>query len=68
MPAKGSEIVDIDVTLKHETEKAWLVYSTCGQTPHEEWISKSVAELERGNGASVTVTLPRWMAEAKGLV
>lgn len=60
MPKKGSEIVDIEVTLVHQTDDAWLV-TTDGA--HKAWIPKSVGELD-----GTTLTLPRSWAEDKELV
>lgn len=65
MPEKGKEIVDIEVSLIHERELAWLVLST--STGKQNWVPKSLCELERVAGL-YTLTLPTWMAEEKGLV
>jgi hypothetical protein len=68
MPAKGSEIVDIGVEIKHETEKAWLVVSFI--TNRQAWIPKSVGEMsgyEKSNRTG-TLTLPTNYATDKELV
>lgn len=54
-------LADIEVVVKHQTEKAWLVYSTI--TGKEAWVPKSVGELD-GN----TLTLPEILAEDKELI
>lgn len=65
MPKKGSEVVDVEVGLVRETEKAWLVLST--DTGKQDWVPKALCELERAQGL-YTLTLPTWMAIEKGLV
>lgn len=57
------ELVDIDVKLKHMTDKAWLITDgkiTC-------WVPKSQCELNR-SGKTYVLTIPVYMAEEKGLV
>jgi len=66
MPRKGEELVDLDVSLVHETEFAFLV-TVDGEK--DIWIPKSQCELDLGTAKrSGTLTLPRWLAEDKGLV
>lgn len=61
-----SDLVDIEVQLHHETEKAWLVSDT-GNSKDAVWIPKSQAELEQfGDGH--TITCPEWLAIEKGLI
>lgn len=60
-----SNLVDVIVSLDHETEKAWLVND--GKT--KVWIAKSQAELELSHGGRFyTLTLPESLAIDKGLV
>jgi hypothetical protein len=61
MPAKGKEIVDIEVVVEAETDKAWLVVSA--NTGRKSWVPKSQGELD-----GTELTLPRWMAEDKELI
>lgn len=61
MPKKGSEIVDIEVTLEHATDKAWLVTSHI--TGKKAWIAFSMGELDNG-----TLTISTRIAEEKELV
>lgn len=65
MPKKGSEIVDVEVTLVHQTERAWKV--TVDGTK-EVWVPKSVGELEQTGPRLWVLTLPTYQAEDKGLV
>ncbi len=62
-----SHLVDIDVALKHETEKAWLVYT---DNPNDAiWIPKSQGELEQGKNARLFIlTIPDWLAYEEGLM
>ena len=66
MPPKGSELVDIEVTLQHQTEKAWLVRSC--DTAKEAWVPKSVGEMEPDKGLYYILTVPTDWAIDKGLV
>ena len=56
-----SSLVDVEVVLIHQTEKAWLVEST--NTGKQTWIAKSMGELDEN-----ILTLPRRLAESKELV
>lgn len=63
----GYDTVTIDVELKDETEKAWLVVSV--DTEKEAWVPKSMCKLTLGLvEIDGVLTLPEWMAEEKGLV
>lgn len=68
MPAKGSEIVDVEITIKIERPLSWLVESHL--TGNEGWIPKSAGELSDYDESKQTgtMTMPRWMAEEKELV
>lgn len=61
-----SDLVDIEVVLKHETDKAWLV----NEGDFDAWIPKSRGELEKNPAPSRTwtLTIPQGLAEEKGLV
>ena len=68
MPKKGSEIIDIGVTVEHDTGMAWKVTSHI--TNRTAWIPHSVGELstyEKSN-RTATLTLPTYYAEEKELV
>lgn len=60
--ARQSEIVDIEATLIHETEKAYLIDAGTGENV---WVPKSIVEHDERDG---TFTMPRSYAENKGLV
>ena len=65
MPKKGSEIIDIEVTIEHATTLAWKVTShTTGKTA---WIAMSTAELDTDNTPAI-LTLPTYIAEEKELI
>lgn len=55
-----SDLIDIAVILKGETDKAWRVDAGMGEP---KWIPKSQCEFEDG-----TLTLPEWLAKEKGLI
>lgn len=60
-----SDLIDVEVMLKAETAKAYLVYDA---DPSEAvWVPKSQCELEKNNG-TCTLTLPEWLAKEKGLI
>lgn len=63
----ASDLVDIAVVLKRETDKAWCV--DVGGIA-DVWLPKSQCELERSRyfGQADTLTLPEWLAKEKGLI
>ena len=61
-----SNIIDVTVILKHETEKAWLLDHGRKEL---SWVPKSKAELEPNvDGKTHTLTLEQWLAEEKGMI
>lgn len=61
-----SDLIDISVTLVHQTDKAILVDHGGGENV---WPPKSAVEFERdANGKTWTVTLPERLALEKGLI
>lgn len=61
------DLVDLDVQVLHETEKAALV--TLDVPDNGVWLPKSKIEIsETGIGGIMTVTLPEWLALEKGLI
>lgn len=61
-----SDLVDVAVVFKRETEKAWCV--NAGEKA-DIWLPKSQCELERGGASKAdTLTLPEWLAKEKGLI
>lgn len=67
--ARKSELVDLEMFRHHATEKAVLV-SLDGEKEKAVWLPLSAIELEPSQGSRnvVTVTMPRELAEDKGLV
>lgn len=61
-----SNLVDLEVRLHHETEKALLV-STSGDRDDAVWVPKSAVEFEGGLTRG-TLTLPEALAIEKGLM
>lgn len=62
-----SELVDIEVTIKGRTEKAVLVQSL-DTNSDEVWLPLSLIEIEETGRMMVDITLPRRLAEEKGLI
>ena len=58
-----SDLVDVTVTLKRETDKAVLV----DHGGDECWLPKSLIEIEQDGKAHI-VTLPEWLAQEKGMI
>jgi hypothetical protein len=56
-----TELIDIAVRLKHETEKAYFVETGEG----DMWLPKSQVEFYAQDNI---VTMPYWLAKEKGLV
>ena len=62
--AGNSDLVDIIVEVKHETDKAILVDDGAKKV----WLPKSQIEFESNGDGTSTVTLPEWLARDKGLI
>lgn len=62
-----SNVLDLDVQVLRQTEKAVLV--TLDVPQNGVWLPKSEVELnETGIAGIITVTLPEWLALDKGLI
>lgn len=61
-----STLVDIEVNIKHRTDKAVLVESL--DTNTEAWLPLSMIEIDESGRLLVDITLPRRLAEEKGLI
>lgn len=62
-----SNVIDLDVQVLRETEKAALV--TQDGPENAVWLPKSEIELsETGIAGIMTVTLPEWLALDKGMI
>jgi hypothetical protein len=65
--AGNSDIIDIEMELHHETDKAVLV-SLDGNSKKAIWLPKSAIEIEKKKGSVHTVSLPEKLAYDKGLI
>lgn len=59
-----SSLIDIEVSMKAETEKA-IAVTEDGESV--VWLPKSQIEIEE-HADTITVTLPEWLAKDKGLI
>jgi hypothetical protein len=60
-----TKLIDLTVTLVHETEKAWLIDDGTKKT----WVPKSWAELEKNpDGKTWTLTINEEQALEKELI
>lgn len=55
-----SELIDIALLIKHETDKAWLV----NDGDNDVWLPKSQAD----NNEDGTFTMPEWLAIEKRFI
>jgi hypothetical protein len=63
-----SDLVDIACCMHALTDKAILV-SDDGEKEHAVWLPRSQIEVENdGHENFVTVTMPTWLAQDKGLI
>lgn len=63
-----SDLVDVSAVRMAETASAILVSET-GERENAVWLPKSQVEVENdGHANFVTVTMPEWLAKAKGLI
>lgn len=66
--ASKSDLIDVTVSLHHQTEKAILV-SDDGDEKKAVWLPLSQIEVtETKKSGIVEVALPEWLAEKKGLI
>lgn len=63
---RPSELVDLEVYVHAESEKAIKVSSddTGGE---EVWLPLSQIEINHRQGDTAEITVPRWLAEQRGL-
>lgn len=65
--SRHHDIVDLDVQVLHETEKAVLV--TADVPENGVWLPRSKIEIEPSGIAGIfSVSLPEWLAIEKGLI
>jgi hypothetical protein len=63
--SKPSPAVEVDVEVRRETEKAYLVFCV----DKEHWIPKSqISDTVEENGKITAVFIPEWLANEKGLI
>lgn len=60
MTSGESDLVEIAAELRHETERALLIYDGSEQI----WLPKSLVE----DNMDGTFTMPEWLAKDKGLI
>lgn len=61
-----SELIDLEVFIHHETEKAILVSTAGGD--EEVWLPKSQVEINDRGRLTAEITLPESLPIEKGLV
>ncbi|KHQ51124.1 hypothetical protein [Mameliella alba] len=61
-----TRLVDLELFVAHETDKAFLVKEDEGGDG--VWIPKSQCEVHGGCGEVSDVTLPEWLAEERGFI
>lgn len=61
-----SDLVDIDVVIKQRTERAVRI-DHADSNSEDVWLPLSLIEIEETGRLAVTITLPRSIAEEKGL-
>jgi len=61
-----SDLVDVSVKILHETAAAVKVTDT-GDPKDAVWLPRSEIEIALERDGTVTVTLPEWLAQEKGL-
>jgi hypothetical protein len=66
----NEEADDYTVRLVRESDAAWLVNDGADSDALEARLPKSKCEFPRGcrPGQTVTVTVPNWLAEEKGML
>lgn len=63
----GDELVDICAIIRHRRDRAVLIVHSQEKAP--VWLPLAHVELSaNADGRTYTVTLPQWLAEAKGIV
>lgn len=68
MTRSTGKYVDIEVFVKHETERAILVCDDSEGTTEGVWVPKSQASGWGDVGEVSTITLPEWIATERGLI
>jgi hypothetical protein len=63
-----SDLVEVDVALHHDTDKAFFLVSTDGNRDKAQWIPKSQCQHAGGAGRHRTLEMPEWLAMDRGLI
>ena len=61
-----SNIIDIEVLIIHLTEKA--VLAAADETDEGVWLPLSQVEVDGDPGSMGIISLPKWLAQDKGLI
>lgn len=72
MSQQSNKLIDISAELRHETDKAYLLYDGRSETKKGDttpselriWVPKTMVE-DNGDG---TFTMPEWLALEKGFI
>lgn len=62
-----SDLIDLDVQIHAETERAVLVSDT-GDRDDAVWLPLSQIEVNTRRGSVLEITCPMWLAKDKGLI
>ncbi len=62
-----SDLIDIEVAIHHQTEKAVLV-SLDGEKDNAVWLPLSQIEIDKKQRSIAIVTMPERLATEKGLI
>jgi len=66
--AMKSDIIDIEGTVHHRTERA-VLFSKNGNRASAQWLPLAQIEVEHSRHAGIIiVTLPEWLAMEKGFI
>ena len=65
MRQSNDNTVDLEVVIKHETDKAYLIDYGGDE---EVWMPKSQVRAVEKKGRTATMTVTEWIADEKGLI
>lgn len=68
MPKEGTEIVDVELYLHHETPAAILISKNGTRRDEQIWLPKKLIEYVIKHHNCISVTMPQWLAFEKGLI
>lgn len=68
MPKEGTEIVDVELYLHHETPAAILISKGGSRREEQIWLPKKLIEYVVKHRNLIEVTMPQWLAYEKGLL